>query len=251
MREPQVVRIPRVLITSLMATGTPARGGRGSPRAIRASIRSAWALARSGESVKNAFKRGLSRSMREKCSLANSRADIFLALSAARTLVIVHRSAEVELEPGIAILALDDLGHAEVGALGIRRTLQHLLANGAGHEHVLAKFGIHATPGAHSCDLSHRLDFRSVHGVQLRDVVEDGIKLRLILGYLGLGQFQMSQLGHAQHFFLADSHFPLRILGYQGKLRIAQQWWTALFGSAKGKTVRPSKRSFGNLQSAN
>src|SRR5438105_3535692 len=38
-------------MTSLTATGTPARGGRGLPFAIRASTRSAWRRARSGVSA--------------------------------------------------------------------------------------------------------------------------------------------------------------------------------------------------------
>ena len=53
-REPAVVLTPRVTITSLIATGTPASGGSGFPSLTSASISAALVSARSLDSVKNA-----------------------------------------------------------------------------------------------------------------------------------------------------------------------------------------------------
>jgi hypothetical protein len=75
MRLEQVVRIPRVQRLSLMATGIPARGPRGSPAALAASMRSASARARSAVTSRKAFTWGSTASMRARCWSVSSRAD--------------------------------------------------------------------------------------------------------------------------------------------------------------------------------
>src|SRR6202522_747794 len=92
MREPQVVVTPCVLITSLIAMGTPASAGNASPFATIASTRAACANARSGESAKNAFSFGFSCAIRAKYSSANSRAEMRFSISASRIAPIVQSS---------------------------------------------------------------------------------------------------------------------------------------------------------------
>ena len=83
MREAQVVRTPFVEMTSLTATGTPASGDKGSLAATLRSIFSAWARARSGESVRYARMALFSRSIRSSVARTSSSAENWRARSPA------------------------------------------------------------------------------------------------------------------------------------------------------------------------
>ena len=64
--EPCVVRMPFVGVTSLMATGTPKRGGSAAPRRKAAVARRAWRSASSRTSVTIAFTAGFTASIRAR-----------------------------------------------------------------------------------------------------------------------------------------------------------------------------------------
>src|SRR4026209_1796959 len=126
MREPQVVRSVRVHRMSLCATGIPASGPP-SPLARRSSARRAASRLCEGSTVMNAL-RSRCASMRARQSCVSSRAEIFLAASAAESSVTVelskllndlgdevqalfHRGGDGLVQP--ALVALGDLVGAQ------------------------------------------------------------------------------------------------------------------------------------------
>src|SRR2546425_4294386 len=84
MREPQVVRRARVQKMSLCAIGMPVSGS-ASPRARRASARSAAASACGASALMKAFSSPLWRSMRSRQARVSSTEDSFLAARAAES----------------------------------------------------------------------------------------------------------------------------------------------------------------------
>ena len=77
--EPNVVRIPRVSIRSLCATGSPCSGPSIAPRACISSALAAAAAASSGTRVTIALTFGLTRSICARCAASASRAESFFA----------------------------------------------------------------------------------------------------------------------------------------------------------------------------
>src|SRR5580704_1772113 len=210
--EPQVVVTPRVLNTSFTATGTPARGGNGLPAATIASTRSACAYARSSESARNAFNFGFCAAIREKCSFANSRAEIFFAARAVRTLSIVQFSA-ILLFLGLSLLhyfvasllrflTLDYLRYTKIRRLRIRRLLQQLRRSVTRNFDVLAQRGIRRLIVRQH--LRHRLDIRRIELVQFSNVIENFVELFSVGRKFFFGEIEVRQFRHAQNIFAAD-----------------------------------------------
>src|SRR5258706_1042125 len=94
-REPQVVRTPRVRITSLTATGTPASGPGSWPAAILRSTSRAADKARSGEKVRYALVLGFSAWANASALRANSSALNSFARRPAR----MESTVKVERDP--------------------------------------------------------------------------------------------------------------------------------------------------------
>src|SRR5882672_10883140 len=99
MREPHVVRMVRVQKMSLCAMGIPVSGS-ASPRARRASARSAAASASDASTLMKLFSSPLCREMRSRQARVNSTDDSFFAASALE-------SSRIEALSKL----LDDLGH--------------------------------------------------------------------------------------------------------------------------------------------
>jgi hypothetical protein len=125
MREPQVVRKPPVMMTSLCAIGMPVRMP-ASPRARRASASRAATRARSPSIVRKAFRRGLARAMRSSKPSTSSTLDKRPAPSACESSVsgAVIIGGEIETR-GFAV-ATSQRGRRSTRALALARSAARL-----------------------------------------------------------------------------------------------------------------------------
>src|SRR4051812_43329034 len=169
MREPQVVRQPRVQKRSLWARGTPVSAWP-SPRAMRSSAARAWARLFSGSVEMNALSAPPRRSMRSRKWRVASTLEMALA----------RRRRESSATEGLSFTGcralttrplLDHPGHEVQAVLDLRGDR---LVGGAQVglcRHVLAQ------ALGEGLGMRHRLDAGGIHGLHALDHPEDGIEL--------------------------------------------------------------------------
>src|SRR5262245_17678838 len=161
--DPQVVRTPRVHSTSLSAIGTPSSGPRGWPARNRASASAARASACSRVIVRNARSSPSSASIRPRYARVAS-----VGVASPRR----NRSpSSVTVRSESIALLLDDLGHPEEVAAGLRRVGEHLLARKRWPRHIVPH---HI---GHRHGVGGRLDAGRIQRLELVDVREDAVQL--------------------------------------------------------------------------
>src|SRR5512143_344727 len=183
-REPQVVRSPAVISTSLCAIGMP-QSGPAAPSASAASAALAAASAPSASTVTKALSAGLCRAIRPSASCVSSTDDARFAWSARDS------AAMVSVTPRPPRL-FDHLGH-EVEAVLDRR-------GDALVENVGVGFGdaILAQRQHHVLRVRHRHDARGVHRPEFVDQSEDGVELAPDVVGLCLVDLDPSEMSDAE-----------------------------------------------------
>src|SRR3954462_398950 len=187
-RDPAVVGTPRVTMTSLQASGTPASGPLTSP----ASTRRACASAPSASTCRNACTPSSTAAIRSRWACATSTADSSPpAMRAARSAADIRTMSSLTvLPPHCAAASLgvpEDLRDAEATVLGLRRSGQGSLGSErrrrlVGTEHVGQRQGVRRGRDVSGSDLLHP-----------RHCAEDDVELagelvELVVGHRDAGE---------------------------------------------------------------
>src|SRR5215468_12386346 len=165
MREPQVVRMPRVQRTSLIASGTPSSGRSGSPRRNRSSAMSAWIRAVVAATVRYAPSVSLNRAMRSRYASTSARA-VTRPSRSAFTVSWMVRAVQ-----SLTGSLLEDARHPELSLVRIGGVLEHRVRRIGGSDLVVPH---HVDERE---DVRGGLDVSGVHPAQLLDVAEDRVEL--------------------------------------------------------------------------
>src|SRR5262245_59801228 len=165
MREPQVVRMPRVQSTSLIASGTPSSGRSGSPRRNRSSARSAWARAVAAVTVRYAPSVSLNRAMRSRYPSTSARA---VTRPSRRAFTVSWMVSPVQSVTGSL---LQDARHPELPVLLVGGVLEHGVRR-IGRPDLVVPHHVDERE-----DMRGGLDAGRVHPAQLLDVAEDLVEL--------------------------------------------------------------------------